>query len=174
MSQQYKPRLPLLMWSRVHDRILGLLARSVILITLCLTAFSANANAQTAVEQLSECLIMQSTGADRVVFVRWTVLGLASHPAIARDVNMRPQALDEASKSLAALVIDLTSRRCRSETKAVIKETNVVKAFEIAFSAFGNRATLDMFNDSNVKEALEKYLHYIDKDKDKYFKALEE
>ncbi len=121
-----------------------------------------SAEAKTPSENLSECLVLKSTGSDRVEFIRWMTLAFASHPSIASDVTIAPDALEKASKTVADLVVELITERCLAETKAVANEGGIELAFRQAFKVFGETSAFDIMSNKSVVDSMNLYSAYLD------------
>lgn len=114
--------------------------------------------AETAVEQetarLSECLVMKTTGADRVTLVRWMTFAFMSHPAIKDQIALVPAAKDEANKQMAELIVELLAQRCRTEVQAVMKLESSGEAIKVAFSTLGKTSANEIFSNEEVNKSL--------------------
>ena len=133
------------------------------MLALLFCAFGAlTAEAKTPSENLSECLVLKSTGSDRVVFIRWMNLAFVSHPSISSDFSIAPDALEKSSRAVADLVVELITERCLAETKAIASEGGIELAFKQAFKVFGETSAYDIMSNPSVVDSMNLYSSYLD------------
>lgn len=120
--------------------------------------------AGSTTDRFADCLVMNTTGRDRVFLMRWVVFSYATHPAVSDAITLPPEALDEADRMLADLFVDLVADRCLSEARAAMEEIGP-QAFELAFEALGQIAAVETMNDRGVQERMQAFVQYLDEDR---------
>lgn len=126
------------------------------------TVYLGNAHAKSETERLSECLVMMSSGADRVALVRWMTFAFVSHPSISGEVGVSQAAIEDANKAIAALFVDLLTNRCRTEAKAAFSSDSTGTAATLAFRALGEVSAQEIFGNAQVKDRMSEFLKHID------------
>ena len=115
----------------------------------------------TGGEAFGHCMVLKTTGADRIILSRWMVGALASAPVVAGVAKVEPTGKDAADRDLATLVTRLLTIDCVDAARAV-KGTH---GFEAAFSTLGELAIGEVTRDPLAQAALGKFTNYIDKEK---------
>ena len=124
----------------------------------------APATAGSTTERFGDCLVMNTTGRDRIALMRWIVFSYATHPSVSDIITLPPEVLDEADRMLADLFVDLVVDRCLPEARAAIEEIGP-QAFEIAFRALGEIAAVETMNDRGVQHRMQAFAEYLDEDR---------
>lgn len=120
------------------------------------------AEEQSAVDKLSQCLVMSTTGADRVVLVRWMSFGFAAHSSLRGDFSVSAEKIEDADKKMAALFSDLFVNRCKAEAQSVISAGQKDEGFKIAFQALGAVSAREIYGDSQVNARMSNFTKFID------------
>lgn len=139
--------------------------KSVFAACLAMIMFGTLADQAVAEQEtarLSECLVMKTTGADRVKLVRWMTFAFMAHPAIKDQIALVPSAKDEADKQMAELIFELLADRCRPEVQAVLKLESSGEAIKVAFSTLGKTSANEIFNNEEVNKSLGGMDKYLD------------
>lgn len=131
---------------------------ATLLISACLVA---PLNAQGAGSSLAECLVSQTTGADRVGLARWIGFAIAAHPSISRSVAIPEEAVERTDMQIGHLLTVLLTDRCKDEALYAFRDGGN-GAFESAFEALGRVAMSEVMMDNEVNSALTKFLDYVD------------
>ncbi len=141
--------------------------RLVFSLTLCAAmglSATAPAIAESGTDAFGTCLVMNTTGRDRIALMRWIVFSYATHPSVSDIITIDPDVLDEADRMLADLFVDLVVDRCLPEARAAMAEVGP-QAFEIAFTALGQIAAVETMNDRGVQQRMEAFVQYLDEDR---------
>jgi hypothetical protein len=137
--------------------------KALALATAVSFAFIAPAKAQT--DSFANCLADNTTGKERKLLARWIFTAMAAHPEIKDLANVTPQASDEVSRELGALVTRLLAESCKEETKAVAAKGNAAVAMRTAFENLGRLAMAEIMSNPDVSAAIGKFEPYMDKAK---------
>lgn len=141
---------------------------------LALSASAIPAQAQTgdglklevkaAADHLGQCMVLKSSGEDRIVIARWMVLALASAPQL-NDVMVVDQTKKVAAdRAMAGLFTRLITSDCKPEAKALFA-TKDANAFELAGGPLGRIAMRELLSNEKAMGALAAYADYL-KDSD--------
>ena len=89
----------------------------------CAALFAVTTAAEAGVygDDMSRCLVDQTTKEERISLVRWMFVAASSHPAVASIANVGAEEMDASNKSLGQLVTTLLTERCREQTKTGVK-----------------------------------------------------
>ncbi len=115
-------------------------------------------------EALAQCLVLKTTGEDRLTLVRWIVGGVASAHAVGAIAKVDPNLKDTTDRDLAALFTRLLTVDCFDAAHALIKSHDS-DGLRVAFSSLGEIAMKEVMNDADTNSSLMAFTHYIDNDK---------
>ena len=117
--------------------------------------------AQDPAQAFGQCLVMSTTGRERVDLMRWIVFGYATHPSVSDVISLTEDVMDTADQAVARLFEDLVTQRCLPEARSAMAAIGP-QAFEIAFTALGEIAAMETMNDPGVQERMGAFTAYID------------
>lgn len=132
----------------------------LLLLLLLLIGVSA-ATAQTQTANLGRCLADSTTGKDRKNIVKWIVVAMIQHPAMADVSTLSSAQIEQVNKTAAQVMVRLMTVDCRTELRAASKnggEAAIGKAFE----TLGEVAMQEVMGDAQVKKALDSLTKYLD------------
>lgn len=132
--------------------------------TTAAIVFCSTVYAGPASQQMSDCLVKQTTGQDRLDMAQWILVAFAKHPDAGTVVSLAPGVDDEANKKMAELVETLVVDRCFEESKRAFIEDGPA-AFEIAFSAVGQMAAMELMQNRDVNTYVQEFAKQIDQAK---------
>ncbi len=115
-------------------------------------------------DDLSKCLVAQTSDADRATFMRWFFGAMSVSPTV-KDLAAINE--DENRKSIAAtadLFEVLLTERCRKESIAAIKYEGA-SAIEASFNMLGQIASLGLMSNPAVQAELKKLGDEFDNEK---------
>ena len=119
--------------------------------------------AQDPAQAFGQCLVMNTTGRERIDLMRWIVFGYATHPSVSDIISLPEDTLNTADQAVARLFEDLVTQRCLPEARSAIAAVGP-QAFEIAFTALGEIAAIETMNDPGVQARMSAFTAYIDED----------
>jgi hypothetical protein len=117
-----------------------------------------------AVDALSSCLVMNTSGADRVLLMRWVLFAFSAHPQAGQSVTVDPAQLAVIDQDLATLFMALLTERCQNETRAAFQAEGGA-AFEGAFAILGQVAAQELSLAPEVNATMTGFLKYVDEAK---------
>ena len=121
----------------------------------------ASAGAAPAGDALSECLIRNTTPADRRVGVRWTFATMALDPDVAPMASVTPVQRDAINREAGALVTDLLTRACREPVQQAFLSAGP-QGLAAAFESWGRWAVMGLVTQPRVAAGMGGLLQYID------------
>ncbi len=115
-------------------------------------------------DQLSICLVNQTTPADKQELIKWVYVAISSHPELGSLSNIPKKLGDELNKNVASLFVDLLTSRCRKQAVEAVKyEKNI--ALQTSFSTLGRVAMQGLMTNPGVANFMGGLDKYIDKEK---------
>ncbi|MBE1291608.1 MAG: hypothetical protein GJ677_03870 [Rhodobacteraceae bacterium] len=134
--------------------------RFLLVVALLLTSATVSF-AGSATDKLSDCLVKQTTGQDRIDLLQWIVLAYAQHPDVNYVVTPHQETQVPSDKKVAALVEQLLTNRCLVQTREAVATDGDI-ALEAAFSVLGEVAALELMNNPKVNERVLGFAKYLD------------
>ena len=118
------------------------------------------ANAEAALQQ---CVIMRTTGADRVLTAQWMFAAMSKSPHIGGLATVTAEKKSELDKGFAQLMTRISVKDCleQIETLAV---GDIKGTFELVGRALGEIAMKELMTDKNVDKAIAQYTDYLSED----------
>lgn len=143
-----------------HSKILT----RTLFLTAALSGMSQVAMADSAVEQLSDCLEKATTTTDKTTVLQWTFVALSAHPDLQSFSHVSAEQKDQLDQKLAQVLQRVIVEQCAAQTKAVIKSDGVQAVAE-SFQELGQSAGEEIIKNPAVKQQLQGTLRYIDLNK---------
>lgn len=110
---------------------------------------------------LAQCLIQNTTPADRRVVVRWAFATMALDPDVAPMANVTPAERDAINREAGALVTDLLTRSCRQPVQQAFLSEGP-QGLASAFEAWGRWAVMGLATQPQVAAGMAGLLQYLD------------
>lgn len=114
-----------------------------------------------ASKALSECVVLSTTGRDRLVLIRWVAVSIGSANSMQDAITIKPGAKEEADRKMGALFTRLFTVDCRKEAAPLLKG-NDNAGVEAAFGQLGRIAMNELIGDPQVEESLTGFVQYAD------------
>lgn len=118
------------------------------------------AQAQEEAKALGECMVLKSTGADRLVVARWLLTSIASTPQAAGVATLTPGKKDEFDKGMAVVFTRLLSVDCADQARPLFKARDDA-GFRVAGEALGRVAMEELLNNPQATAAMTAYTKYL-------------
>ncbi len=136
--------------------------RPVLALSLALLpALPFAAKAGPTVDAMANCLVMNTTGAERVMMIRWITFAFAAHPSVSTSVQIDASQIEPTDREVAALFTALLTERCPNETRAAYQAEGQA-AIEGAFNVLGTVASSELMMAPEVSGAMTGFTAYID------------
>lgn len=121
---------------------------------------TAMAQTDAQAQALGECMVLKSTGADRLVVARWFLTALASAPQAAGVATLAPGKKEEFDKGMATIFTRLMAVDCANEARPLFKAKDEA-GFRVAGEALGRVAMEELLNNPQASAALSAYAKYL-------------
>jgi len=116
------------------------------------------------VDDLTRCLISQTTTNDRTLLARWMVFSYAQHPANAGFVSSDLSKKDAVNATMAELVSRLLLVSCLEQVKKAIRFEGQ-SSLEQSFKALGEMAAVELMESPTVLETMNGFTTHLDEQK---------
>jgi hypothetical protein len=128
------------------------------------SSFAVPTHAGIYTDDLSRCLVENTSKEDRLALVRWLFTAATAHPAVADVAKVTPEQLDQANKTIGDLFMRLVTDSCVGQAKKAV-EYEGPATFAISFQVLGQVAGAELFNSPEVSAAMAGLDKYTDKSK---------
>lgn len=133
------------------------------------SASGAQSSGPTAEQAaLSQCVVMRTTGADRVLTAQWMFAAIARSPQIADLAAVTDQTKIELDKAFALLLTRIVTKDCFEQMRPLAAQ-DFEDAFELVGGALGKVAMQELMGNEKVDKAIGAYTDYLS---EKDFKQL--
>ena len=119
-------------------------------------------------DEMSKCMVRETTEQERTMLVQWVFAITALHPDVKQLSSVTDQARSKLNKQLADLTMALLTERCAKETREVLKNEGP-DSFQSSFGELGKSAMQGLFTDSRVSAGLSEFTSNLDEAKLKKF-----
>lgn len=109
----------------------------------------------------SECVVLSTTGRDRIVLVRWVAVSIGSSDRLQDAITVKPGAKEEVDRKMGELFTRLFTVDCRKEAAPLLKGNDNV-GVEAAFGELGRIAMSELTNDPQLEQILTGFVQYAD------------
>jgi hypothetical protein len=114
-------------------------------------------------DDLSKCLVEQTSENDRTSLVRWMYVAATRHPAVQKISVVTDKQLDDANRQMADLMSRLLTESCLEATKKSVKyegEQTIGTACEL----LGQVAATELLGHADVVSAMSSLQEYFDQE----------
>lgn len=119
----------------------------------------ATPNAASAA--LGKCMVLKTTGADRILFARWLASSMATAPAMEGVISVDATKKGQIDREMGALFTRLFAQDCPAEAKVLIGARDEM-GLKAAGGMIGEIAMQELMSDPTAMKSLMAYLQYID------------
>ena len=113
-----------------------------------------HARAGVFTDDMSKCLVRQSTAQDQVTLVKWMFAALSLNPAVAPLSAITPETRSNINKDARKLIERLLLKDCRNETVTALKNEGPA-SLQISFSVFGQSAARGLMSNAAVSAEMQ-------------------
>lgn len=110
---------------------------------------SSGAMAGPATDELSRCLVKETTKEDQIKLIRWVFGAMSFHPEVKSLSNVSQKQSEILSKDAAELMMDLLAARCKTQTKGAVTNDGPL-AIKAAFQVLGTTAMQGLMTNPEV------------------------
>jgi hypothetical protein len=115
-------------------------------------------------DDLSKCLVAQTTSDDKATLMTWIFSAISLNPGISKMANITPAQRHKINAEMARLFETLMTERCRAESQQAYKFEGE-SSIEAGFSVLGQVAGRELFNSPEVTGGMSELDTLIDKKK---------
>jgi hypothetical protein len=115
-------------------------------------------------DDMSRCLVEQTSKEDKAILVRWVFVALSQNPAVSSLSKATPADIETSNAAVGALFMRLLTEACLDKTKTAIKYEGPA-AMQASFTVLGQAASLELFSDPKVRGVMEGLMKHLNKDK---------
>lgn len=134
---------------------------------LCLATQPASgaASQQPTEEQaaLSQCVVLRTTGADRVLTAQWIFAAMTKSPHIADLSVISDQRKAQIDRSFGQLLTRIVMKDCLEQIRPLASH-DLQAAFELTGQALGEVAMQELMGNERVDKAIGDYTDYLSED----------
>ena len=125
-------------------------------------AAQGNADTNQLAEKLGQCLVDNSTGADRIAVAGWMLAAIASAPQLKDVAVVTPAKKEQLDRGMAAVFTRLMTKDCPAQAQALIA-TQDQSGFEVAGGALGKIAMQELLGNPASQRAIGEYTRYLNR-----------
>jgi len=129
---------------------------------LALLCVSVPASAGVFADDLSRCLVAQTSDKDKAALVRWMFATVSLNPDVADISSMGDDDRNKINRAMGALVQRLVTQSCREQTTVAVKNEGG-GVFAISFQVLGQVAAQSMLAHPSVSKGAGAFTQYFDK-----------
>lgn len=131
-------------------------------ILLILVGFSTGAYAGPYTDDMSKCLVKNTTPQDKETLIKWIFAAMATHPSVKTLSNVSVKQGDVLNKDTAGLMTELLIRRCKIEAQQAVKYEGEI-AIRSSFQILGQVAMQELMTNAEVTKYIAGMAASVDK-----------
>lgn len=115
-------------------------------------------------DDMSRCLVSNTSAKDKTDLVRWIFAISALHPDLGSVAAVTEQQRDDMNRKVAGLLERLLTESCRKQTQEALKYEGSA-AMQLSFQVLGQVAMQELMSDAVVANGFAGFSKYVDKSK---------
>ena len=131
-------------------------------LALCIMALPSQAGIYT--DDMTRCLVSNTTTSDKTTLVRWVFSIASLHPEVATTSTLSEEKREALDRGIAALFERLLTRDCRKQTQEAIRYEGT-GSLRSSFEVLGQVAMQELTVHPAVAKGFSGFLKYIDEQK---------
>jgi hypothetical protein len=135
-----------------------------VVVLACGSTLCPPAHAGIYADDLSKCLVKNTSSADKSALVQWMFFAMALNHNVASLTAIPEAKRVETDENTAALFERLLTDSCAAETQDAVKYEGS-GAISESFKLLGEVATQEMLTDPAVAKGISNFAQYLDKDR---------
>lgn len=139
---------------------LNIMIKSFILAFTLLFGFIGATHAQS--HPLAKCVTENITGKDRTTLVRWLFTMMGAHQQLTGLSLTSKESIEEANKTMGALITRLSTETCLAEARAINKGAESDEVIRRVFEVLAKLAATELMYDKDVLVAMVKFGSHVD------------
>lgn len=121
------------------------------LLLLAVTLFPLAAGAGPFTDEMSRCLVKNTSETDKELLIKWVFAAMAAHPKVKSLSNVSTEQGDRLNKETADLMVTLLVKRCKAETEQALKAEGA-STFQASFQVLGQVAMQGLMTNPDVAQ----------------------
>jgi hypothetical protein len=134
----------------------------VAMLSLALMTFSLGVQAGPFTDDMSKCLVKNTTQEDKEALIKWIYAAMSAHPSVKALSNVSAKQGESLNKGAADLMMELLTQRCKTETQQAIKYEGE-GAIRTSFQILGQVAMQDLMSHPAVTKYITGITSFVDK-----------
>jgi hypothetical protein len=110
--------------------------------------------------ELTQCVVMRTSGADRTLTAQWMFAAMSKSPHIASLSAVSDQRRTELNKAFAQLLTRLVIKDCLEQVRP-LAVANLEESFEVVGRALGEVAMQELMGNPDVDKAIGAYADFL-------------
>lgn len=133
-----------------------------VIIAVLVSGYFNTVIAGTYTDDLSKCLVNNTSEEDRIDFLKWMFFAMAQHPELKAHQNITEEQQQAIDKKLGKTFSRLIAKDCSKELK--LAQQYEPSTYMQSFEVFGRVAMTDLMSDPSVQKGLSSLSSYVDED----------
>lgn len=125
---------------------------------------SGAAHAGLYADDLSRCLVAETSARDKTDLVRWIFANAALHPEVASIATVSPENRQAVNRAAGTLLQRLLTESCRKQTEVAVKYEGT-ETFRSSFEMLGRVAMQELMTHPGVQGGFQEFLKFVDQQK---------
>lgn len=122
------------------------------------------AHAGPFTDEMTRCLVTQTSQEDRTLLIKWIYAAMSSHPDVKQMSNVTPDLGNELNKQTADLIVDLLTERCKKQAQDAMQFEGQ-SSFSTSFEVLGQVAMQGLMTNPEVGQYLSGLDNHFDAEK---------
>lgn len=140
------------------------LVRRLLLALPIAFAVSTASHAGLYADDMSRCLVSQTSSKDKTDLIRWIFAVTALHPDVSTLVKVTDGQRSDINRQIGKLLERLLTQSCRKQTQEALKYEGSV-AFQLSFQVLGQVAMQEMMSNQSVRNGFAEIGKHVDEKK---------
>jgi hypothetical protein len=115
-------------------------------------------------DEMSKCMVRETTDDDKTMLVRWAFSVIALHPKVRQMAAVRNEDRAALNRGMADLMMALLVERCARESREALKNEGP-ETLKTSFGVLGRVAMQGLFADPDVTAGIAEFARNLDEDK---------
>ena len=138
--------------------------KNMSLMLVLIVGLSGAPEAGPLTDEMSKCLVTNTSEADKTLFIQWLYAAISSHPDVKSLSNISPEVGENINRRAAELLLELLTVKCKAETEQAI-EFEGKSSYRTSFGLLGRVSIQELLEHPQVAQYLASLNSYFDAEK---------
>jgi len=138
--------------------------KNMSLMLVLILGFYGVAQAGPLTDEMSKCLVTNTSEADKTLFIQWIYAAISSHPDVKSMSNISPEVGENINRRAAEMLLELLTVRCKAEAGQAI-EFEGKSSYWTSFDLLGRASMQGLISHPQVAQYLASLNSYFDAEK---------